>query len=203
MEDPIFSEVAEESRSYRAVIAGIIDRYKKEYADKDFLRFPIDPFDEHPEMETNRLCYTFTYAYAASTGLLGKDDLLRMRRYMLREGYASEEGGYSRLTIRHDEWFEHVWYFTWAEQEWVRAWLGVGRMDLAHEALDACLRHIVSDEYIVCESASSRTPWWSPWSPNASGAGRLVAMMFMLADEMRGEPTKVARRDGKNDKNQP
>lgn len=203
MEDPISSEVAEESRSYRAVIAGIIDRYKKEYADKDFLRFPIDPFDEHPEMETNRLCYTFTYAYAASTGLLGEDDLLRMRRYMLREGYASEEGGYSRLTIRHDEWFEHVWYFTWAEQEWVRAWLGVGRRDLAREALDACLRHIVSDEYIVCESASSRTPWWSPWSPNASGAGRLVAMMFMIADEMRGEPTKGARRDGKNDKNQP
>ena len=182
MDDPVAWEVAKEAQSYRRVIAGIIDRCRKNCEGKDELRLPLEPRDEHPEWVTNRLCYTFVYAYAASTGLLDEKDLLRMRRFMLRRGYASEEGGYSRLTIKRDEWFEHVWYFTWAEQEWVRAWLGVGRRDLARQALDACLRHIVSDEYVVCESASAKTPWWSPWSPNASGCGRLIAMMFMIGD---------------------
>lgn len=50
--------------------------------------------------------------------------------------------------------------------------------DLAKQALDATLRYSVSDEFIVGERYHDTQPWYFPWSPNASGSGRIVQMLF-------------------------
>ncbi len=53
-----------------------------------------------------------------------------------------------------------------------------GRLDLAEQALEATLKFSVSAEYIVGERYHDANPWYFPWSPNASGSGRIVRMLF-------------------------
>ena len=62
--------------------------------------------------------------------------------------------------------------------QWMAAWMRAGRFDLAEQALDATLRFSVSSEYIVGERYHDANPWYFPWSPNASGSGRIIRMLF-------------------------
>ena len=53
------------------------------------------------------------------------------------------------------------------------------------EALDALLKYSVTAEGLVGERIHNENKWFWPWSPNASGAARIVLMM--LAQEESGE----------------
>ena len=59
-----------------------------------------------------------------------------------------------------------------------RAWQRVGRSDLAEKALDACLKYALTDELYVGERYHDANPWYYPWSPNASGSGRITMMLL-------------------------
>ena len=58
------------------------------------------------------------------------------------------------------------------------AWMRAGRHDLAKQAFDATLKYAISPEYVVGERYHDVNPWYFPWSPNASGSGRVVQMLF-------------------------
>ena len=38
----------------------------------------------------------------------------------------------------------------------------------------------MTDEYQVGERFHDASPWYFPWSPNASGAGRILQMLRMM-----------------------
>ena len=73
---------------------------------------------------------------------------------------------------------EHVWYLTWGEIGWFNGWLRHGRRDLAKEVLDTCLRYAMTEECLIGERYHDCDPWFFPWCPNASGAGRIVQMFL-------------------------
>ena len=54
----------------------------------------------------------------------------------------------------------------------------VGRRDLACQALDALLAYSVTAEGYVGERIHEKTPWFYPWSPNASGSARILKMLL-------------------------
>ena len=56
-------------------------------------------------------------------------------------------------------------------------WRREGRDDLAAQALDACLKYALTDELYVGERYNDANPWYYPWSPNASGSGRIIMML--------------------------
>ena len=48
---------------------------------------------------------------------------------------------------------------------------------MAEKALEACMLTAVTDEYYVGEHYHDANPWYYPWSPNASGMGRILQMI--------------------------
>ena len=58
------------------------------------------------------------------------------------------------------------------------AWRRVGRNDLAEQARDVCLKYALTDELYVGERYHDANVWFYPWSPNASGAGRIIMMLL-------------------------
>ena len=116
----------------------------------------------------------------AEAGLLSAEEMLRLRKWLLRRGYANPNGLYGNQFSRDPACRNHIWYTTWSELQWFRAWRRVGRNDLAAQTCDACLNYALTDELYVGERYHDANPWYYPWSPNASGAGRIV--MMLLAD---------------------
>ena len=49
---------------------------------------------------------------------------------------------------------------------------------LPEKALDACIKFALTDELYVGERYHDANPWYYPWSPNASGSGRLTLMLL-------------------------
>ena len=92
-------------------------------------------------------------------------------------------GLYANQIARTPECRDHIWYTTWSELQWFRAWRRVGRDDLAKQTLDACLKYALTDELYVGERYHDANPWYYPWSPNASGSGRLTMMLLELAEK--------------------
>ena len=43
---------------------------------------------------------------------------------------------------------------------------------------NALMKYSITTEYYVGERYRDDTPWYYPWSPNASGSGRIIQMML-------------------------
>ena len=172
-------EAAAEAADYRAVLAKVLDRWRQASAGKDTFQIPYKP-DGSDERLLRDSGYFYNHpGYFALFGFLDANDLQRVRTYMLREGLANERGLYFHHPAKSDLALgEHVWYTTASEYNWFFAWKRVGRDDLAQEALDASLKYAVTDEYQVGERYHDANPWYLPWSPNASGAGRILQMLL-------------------------
>jgi hypothetical protein len=54
----------------------------------------------------------------------------------------------------------------------------IGREDLAERVLQAVLKYSVTEEFYVGERYRDDNPWYFPWSPNASGSGRIILMLL-------------------------
>ncbi len=169
-----------EWQDYRAVIVKVLDRWREKSKGRDELFLPITATGEREdELVSQGFFYLHPAGFAAS-GLLSADELVRLRRNLLRRGFANENGLYMRHPSPIAVLGRHIWYTTWSEMQWMMAWLRVGRNDLAEQALQATLRFSVSDEFIVGERYHDVNPWYFPWSPNASGSGRIVRMLFSV-----------------------
>ena len=177
--DPRTAEVKAAEADYRAAMTKVMDMMRERYAGKDELEVPMtaDGTDD-PFLETF-MFYLHPGRFAES-GLLSADEMLRLRTWLLRRGYANENGLYANQLSRDMERRDHIWYTTWSELQWFRAWHRVGRDDLAIETRDACLKYALTDELYVGERYHDANPWYYPWSPNASGSGRLVMMLLLL-----------------------
>ena len=72
-----------------------------------------------------------------------------------------------------DGLYGHVYYTGVAEPCWIHAWMERGETEKADKYANGILRYGVTPEFMVSERYSSVDPWFTPWQPNASGAGRL------------------------------
>lgn len=177
--------VRAEARAYRDVIVGLLEHWRKVAEGRPYFHIPLDPLGkEDATLRRRNYFYSHPGRFVAM-GFLSQDEMLRLRNWLLKEGYADERGLYMRqptcicwdngemipFGIAHN-----VWYTTSAELGWFSAWKAVGRDDLAGEIFDAMLKYSVTEEGCVGERYCSSNPWFYPWSPNASGAGRIVLM---------------------------
>ena len=177
-EEPNAAEARAEWKDYRATIEKLLDGWREKSKGKDELFLPITATGEREEELVQQGFFYLHPAGFAESGLLTTDELLRLRMNILRRGFANENGLYMRHPSPVPEFNRHVWYTTWSEKQWMVAWMRAGKFDLAQRALEATLKYSVSDEFIVGERYHDTNPWYFPWSPNASGSGRIVQMLF-------------------------
>ena len=176
--DSRMTEVKSAEASYRAALTKAMDAQRRKYAGKDEFEVPItaDGYDD-PFLEM--FMFYLHPGRFAENGLLTPDEMMRLRTWLMRRGYANANGLYANNPLsRNPERRNHIWYTTWTELHWFRAWQRVGRSDLAEKTLDACLKYALTDELYVGERYHDANPWYYPWSPNASGSGRITMMLL-------------------------
>ena len=173
------AEIKDAEADYRAALMKAMDVMRARAAGKDEFEVPItaDGSDD-PFLET--FMFYLHPARFAENGLLTADEMMRLRTWLIRRGYANPNGLYANQIARSPDCRDHIWYTTWSELQWFRAWHRVGRDDLAVQTRDACLKYALTDELYVGERYHDANPWYYPWSPNASGSGRLVMMLLTL-----------------------
>ena len=178
--EPRAAEVRAEWKAYRATIEGVLENWRKASAGKDTFFIPLTPDGRgDAKLRADHYFYIHPGAFAEG-GYLSEDEMLRLRRWLIREEIADPCGLYQRHVSPRPELGREVWYTTWCERQFSRGWLGVGRKDLARQALDALLDYSVTDEGYVGERIHEKNPWFFPWSPNASGSGRILNMLLDL-----------------------
>ena len=173
------AEVAAAEADYRSALGRTMDVWRAKAAGKDEFEVPITA-DGNDDSFLEAFMFYLHPGRFAENGLLSADEMLRLRTWLVRRGYANLNGLYanqlsSKLTQRN-----HIWYTTWSELQWFRAWRRVGRDDLAAQTRDACLKYALTDELYVGERYHDANPWYYPWSPNASGSGRITMMLLEL-----------------------
>lgn len=182
MNDSRAAEVQKAAEAYRAAINRVLDGWKAKAAGRDELMIPLTAEGETDDALIEDYMFVTHYGKFADGRFLSPEDMLRVRTWMLRRKYADENGLYSNQVSRRGQVRdEHVWYTTWQDQHWFNAWLRVGRRDLADKTLQSTLKFALTDEFLVGERYHDYDPWYYPWSPNASGSGRIVQMIFSAA----------------------
>ena len=171
------AEIKAAEADYRAAISKVMDVWRAKASGKDEFEVPITAEGDDDTFLEAFMFYLHPGRFAES-GLLSADEMLRLRTWLLRRGYAHANGLYANQISRDPMCRAHVWYTTWSELQWFRAWRRVGRNDLAEQARDACLKYALTDELYVGERYHDANPWYYPWSPNASGSGRIVLMLL-------------------------
>ena len=179
--DPRAAEIAAAAKDYRSALGKTMDVWRAKAAGRDEFEVPItaDGYDD-PFLEA--FMFYLHPGRFAEAGLLSEDEMLRLRTWLLRRGYANRNGLYGNQLARSPDCRNHIWYTTWTELQWFRAWCRAGRGDLAAQTRDACLDYALTDEFYVGERYHDSNPWYYPWSPNASGAGRIVFMLLERTD---------------------
>ena len=177
--EPYAAEVAAEVRDYRGVIAKHLDRFRQEFAGKDTFIIPHRLDMKVEDVMCGEGAVKMHPGNFALLGFFDQTELLRVRKGMVEYGIANDKGLYFHFPApKKPELGEHVWYTTAQEYNWFYAWKKAGRDDLARQALEACLKWSVTDEYLVGERMHDANPWYFPWCPNASGSGRILQMLL-------------------------
>jgi len=111
-------------------------------------------------------------------GLLDANDVRRIWQEAVASGTASPNGLTGNLPPYEDLSSSHYWYTTCADNLWHQVLKAVGDERQAEVIRAATFRYSMTEEYYVGERYKDDDPWFLPWSPNCSGSGRIVQMLF-------------------------
>ena len=180
--DPRADEVEAERADLCRSIAGIYSKFSRAAEGKDEMRIPLTP-DGNDEAFLKAGYFNLNQGHVLQAGLANgfvpKEDVIKVYNWCLRGGKASPKGLCANHAPRTDLGNPHYWYTTSTEIVWQKCFLRIGRKDLADLVFDAVMKYSVTTEFYVGERYRDDTPWYFPWSPNASGSGRIVQMLLL------------------------
>lgn len=180
--DPVADEIRAEYESYRAAIQSCLDRAKERAGDSD-------------EMEITSFVPGFVgdekqFAFSPFIGVMmealtvEREDVIRIENYMMRRDRI-KNGLYWRMPthyFRHDpDGVVREWYPTLDDCYWFNTFERIGMLDKCDEIIDATIKYSMTDEGYMQERFHERNPYFTPWSPNASGNGRMITMLLKQA----------------------
>lgn len=168
---------------YRNVVMSVLRKFEMEHAGERSYNMPHIlgvPFEE----SYNHCFYTDGCPYLVKLDILDPNTELfeQMERFYREIGFLDDEHGLAgRMTndaCGSDGLYGNVYYTGVAEVAWIEAWQKRGEQDKVDRYARGILRYNVTPEFIVSERYSSVDPWFTPWQPNASGAGRLCQFLL-------------------------
>ena len=193
------ADVEAERDDLKNLLARIYGRFSEEAKDSDELRIPLTP-DGDDEKFRKAGYFDTQQGYVLNMGMeygfASTNDVLKVYRWHLRNGKADPHGLCANHPPKKNLSDRHIWYTTASDMYWHGNFLRIGHKDLADRVWSATLRYAMSAEYYVNERYRDDNPWFSPWSPNASGSGRIL---IMLLEREGGKPDLgpvLVREDG-------
>jgi hypothetical protein len=179
--DPRAVEVQAEADDLQRLIARVYRKFSDAAKDKDELRIPRTP-DGNDEVFTKAGYFDTAQGYVLRIGLqcghVPESDVMKVYNWHIRNGNASPKGLCAIQPPKKNLDYRHIWYTTSSEQHWYWCFRRIGRDDLAKRVFDAIMKYSITDEYYVGERYDDTNPWYYPWSPNASGSGRIIRMLL-------------------------
>ena len=180
--DPRADEVHAEHEAYRLTLLATLDHATQAQQGMDTLHLPIMPIGDDTTLIKEQYYPYLSHGVALWSRTMHDEDLPRVLKCMEQEGISSGHGLYGHMPYPDGD--EHIWYTTAPELGFYLGFRRLGDHARAAQILNALLKHTVSEEYYVCERIADNDPWYVPWSPNASGMGRLLWMLLdMYADQ--------------------
>ena len=181
--DPEAARVREIYEDYRAVVLSVQEKFAREHAGERSYNMPHilgTPF----EKSYNHCFSTDGAPYLIRLGIMDpKSELFEQMETFYREiGMLDDEHGLASRMTNDDcgspGLYGNVYYTGVAEICWIQAWKERGELDKAEAYLRGTLKYNITPEFIVSERYSSVDPWFTPWQPNGSGAGRLDGFLL-------------------------
>lgn len=180
--DPRADEIRSEYESYRKAIQSCLDRARECAGDAD-------------EMEISSFVPGFVgdekqFAFSPFIGVMmealtvEREDVIRIENHMMRRERI-KNGLYWRMPThyhRHDpDGVVREWYPTLDDIYWFNTFARIGMLDKCDEIVDATIKYSMTDEGYMQERFHELNPYFTPWSPNASGNGRMITMLLAQA----------------------
>ena len=163
---------------YHEILLGIQDKFAKEHHGERAYNMPHIlgvPFED----SYNHCFYTDGTPYLLLLDIMDPHSEIfeQMENFYRDIGFLDDEHGLAAIMTNDacgaDGLYGHVYYTGVAEPCWIYAWMERGELEKADKYANGILRYNVTPEFMVSERYSSVDPWFTPWQPNASGAGRL------------------------------
>ena len=190
--DPEAGRVREIYEDYRSVVQSVLDGFAKEHRGERSYNMPHilgTPFEE----SYNHCFSTDGAPYLVKLGFMDPCSEIfgQMETFYREIGMLDDVHGLSSRMTNDDcgspGLYGNVYYTGVSEICWIEAWKKRGETEKAEAYLRGILRYNITPEYIVSERYSSVDPWFTPWQPNGSGAGRLDWFLLDYFGEMRSE----------------
>ena len=167
-------EIAAELEDYTAAVQTVWQKFEDAARDSDTLRLPLTVDGDDSFLIDGFYPYLIHGAFVNS-GFVKDDDIPKILKSMEEMGLC-KNGLYGHMPYRNGD--SHIWYTSWPELGWFYTFRRLGRYDKAQEIVDAQINYSMTDECYMVERFSDRDPWFVPWSPNASAAGRTILMLI-------------------------
>ncbi|MBQ8611054.1 MAG: hypothetical protein IJ412_05010 [Oscillospiraceae bacterium] len=173
--DPRAAEIRREVDDYLAVMRRLVRPYLQQADADGVLRIPMCP-DGNDKPLLEGFFPRLNYGRLLELGVIPLQYAGALLRFLKEEGlYRS--GLYGHMAFRDGN--THIWYVCgYAEYSWFVSWLKQGDRAAAKEILDSFLQYSITEECYILERFADNDPWFVPWSPNASGNGRLISMLL-------------------------
>lgn len=180
--DPSLAEIQAGVKDYVSVYADVVSRMKRDCAGKQELYLPLtlDGTDGARLHKGYPRQYEGVVSFLGLRfGFLDSEDVMRIWRSSCGKGRVSTEHGLTGNLPPYDDLeSRHFWYTTYTDSLWHRVFRRIGRHDIADRILSGTIRFSMTEECYLGERYRDDNPWYLPWSPNASGSGRIIQMLL-------------------------
>ena len=181
--DPETEKVRAVYEDYRSAVLSVMNRFAEEHRGEKSYNMPHilgTPF----EKSYNHCFSTDGAPYLIKLGFMDPASELfeQMENFYREIGMLDDEHGLSSRMTNDDcgspGLYGNVYYTGVSEICWIEAWKKRGETEKAEAYLRGTLKYNITPEYIVSERYCSVDPWFTPWQPNGSGAGRLNGFLL-------------------------
>lgn len=179
--DPAVEEIRAGTMDYAAAVGRVLEQAKRDSEGKPGLYLPLTPDGTDGAALPKgypREHYALVARVGLMYGMLDKDDVRRIWQDAVVRGVVSTQGLTGNLPPYGDLDSTHYWYTTSSDNNWHLVLKAIGDDRQAEIVRAATLRYAMTEEYYVGERYKDDDPWFLPWSPNASGSGRIIQMLL-------------------------
>lgn len=174
-DDPEAAWVREEHQAYLSDMKRHFQKYHDADEGRDTLKIPLKPVGDDQDLIDGMFPLLYHGRFIWCGVIEEEADIRRVYKYMLDHDIA-RHGLYGHMPFEHGN--EHVWYMSVTDYYWHKIWLRLGEKEKADEIIDHEIRYAMSREYNMQERYEDNSPYYAPWSPNASANGRLIMMLL-------------------------
>ena len=173
--DERYKEVKKEHDDYVYDMKRHFQKFIDRYEGKDELKIPLLPISDDQMLIDDGFPLIYHGRFILCGVIEDEKDIRRVYKYMLNHGI-SKDGLYGYMPYPNGN--RHIWYMSFPDYYWHIIWTKLGEKELAKQILDNQFKYAMSDEYYMQERYEDNSPYYVPWSPNASATGRTLLMML-------------------------